>query len=128
MSFVCVCHICLSYELGSWITSLSPIGRGFMPGFVNYKKMCTRLATASDTVYQLLAHGRWLSLGTPASSTIKTCRHKILPTVALKIKIKSITYVLNHTQIILIIVYKFSMWLFCCKGATDWQIKHLLLL
>jgi hypothetical protein len=26
-------------------------------GFVNYKKGCTRLAEASDKVYQLLAHG-----------------------------------------------------------------------
>jgi hypothetical protein len=26
----------------------------------------------SDKVYQLLAHGRWVSLGTPTSSTIKT--------------------------------------------------------
>jgi hypothetical protein len=34
---------------------------GFAPGFVNYKKGCTRLATASDKVYQLLAHGRWFS-------------------------------------------------------------------
>jgi hypothetical protein len=25
-------------------------------GFVNYKKGCTRLASASDKVYQLLAH------------------------------------------------------------------------
>jgi hypothetical protein len=40
-------------------TSLSPIRRGFVPGFVNYKKGCTRLAAASDKVYQLLAHGRW---------------------------------------------------------------------
>jgi hypothetical protein len=29
-------------------TSLSPIRRGFAPGFVNYKKVCTRLAAASD--------------------------------------------------------------------------------
>ena len=42
-------------------TSLSPIRRGFAPGFVNYKKGCTRLATTSDKVYQLLAHGRWFS-------------------------------------------------------------------
>ena len=42
--------------------------RGFAPGFVNYKKGCTRLATASDKVYQLLAHGRWFF---PASSTTK---------------------------------------------------------
>jgi hypothetical protein len=38
------------------------------------QKGCTRLATASDKVYQLLAHGRWFS---PASSTIKTGRHDI---------------------------------------------------
>jgi hypothetical protein len=41
------------------------------------QKVCTRLATASDKVYQLLAHGRWFSLGTPASSTTKTGRHDI---------------------------------------------------
>jgi hypothetical protein len=33
--------------------------------------------TASDKVYQLLAHGRWFSPGTPASSTTKTGRHDI---------------------------------------------------
>jgi len=59
-------------------TSLSPIRRGFAPGFVNYKKGCTRLAAASDKVYQLLAHGRWFSLGTLASSTTKTGRHDIV--------------------------------------------------
>ena len=61
------------------------------------QKWCTRLATTSDKVYQLLAHGRWFSLGTPASSTTKTGRHdiaEILLKVALKhqksnIKIKS---------------------------------------
>jgi hypothetical protein len=49
---------------------LSPIRRGFAPVFVNYKQECTRLATASDRVYQLLAHGRWFSLGTPALTTM----------------------------------------------------------
>jgi hypothetical protein len=39
-------------------TSLSPIRRGFVPSFVNYKKGCTWLAVASDKVYQLLAQGR----------------------------------------------------------------------
>jgi hypothetical protein len=34
-------------------------------------------AVTSDKAYQLLAHGRWLSLGTPASSTTKTGRHDI---------------------------------------------------
>ena len=63
--------------------------RGFAPGFVNYKKGYTRLAAASDKVYQLLAHGRWFSLGTSASSTTKTGRHdiaEILLKVALKRK------------------------------------------
>jgi hypothetical protein len=41
------------------------------------KKGCTRLAAASDKVYQLLVHGRWFSLGAPASSTTKTGRHDI---------------------------------------------------
>jgi hypothetical protein len=70
-------------------TSLSPIRRGFAPGFVNYKKECTRFAAASDKVYQLLAHGRWFSPGTPASSTTKTGRHdiaEILLKVALNTK------------------------------------------
>jgi hypothetical protein len=35
-----------------------------------------RLA-ASDKVYQLLAHGRWFSPGTLASSTTKTGRHDV---------------------------------------------------
>ena len=35
----------------------------------------TRLAVASDKVYQLLAHGRWFYPGTPASSITKTGRH-----------------------------------------------------
>jgi hypothetical protein len=59
-------------------TSLSPIRCGFAPDFVNYKKGCTRLAAASDKAYQLLAHGRWFSPGTLASSTAKTGRHDIV--------------------------------------------------
>jgi hypothetical protein len=42
-----------------------------------YKKGCTRLAAASDKVYQLLVHGWWFSPGTTASSTTKTGRHDI---------------------------------------------------
>jgi hypothetical protein len=41
------------------------------------QKGCTRLAAASDKVYQLFAHGRWFSPGTPASSNTKTGRHDI---------------------------------------------------
>ena len=41
------------------------------------QKGCIRLAAASDKVYQLLAHGRCFSQGTPASSTTNTGRHDI---------------------------------------------------
>ena len=47
--------------------------------------------TASDKVYQLLAHGRWFPPGTPASSTTKTGCHdmaELLLKVALNTKIK----------------------------------------
>jgi hypothetical protein len=58
-----------------------------VPGFVNYKKGCPRLAAASDKVDQLLAHGRWFSPGTPASSTTKTGRHDIAE-ILLKVALK----------------------------------------
>ena len=63
----------------------------FAPGFINYKKGCNRLAAASDKIYQLLAHGRWFSPGTPVSSTTKTGCHdiaEILLKVALSTKIE----------------------------------------
>ena len=41
------------------------------------RKGSTQLTVASDKAYQLLAHGRWSSPGTPASSTTKTGRHDI---------------------------------------------------
>jgi hypothetical protein len=41
------------------------------------QKGCSRLAAASDKVYQFLAHGLWFSPGTPASFTTKTGRHDI---------------------------------------------------
>ena len=58
-------------------TSLSPIRRGFVPGFVNYKKGALDSPPQVIKFYQLLAHGRWFSPGTPASSTTKTGRHDI---------------------------------------------------
>ena len=48
---------------------------------------CIRLAVSSDKVYQLLAHGRWFSPGTPASSTTKTGRHNIAE-IMLKVALK----------------------------------------
>jgi hypothetical protein len=73
-------------------TSLSPIRRGFAPGFANYKKWCTRLAGASDKVYQLLVHGRWFSPGTPASSNIAE--------ILLKVALSTINQSLSHCDYI----------------------------
>ena len=69
------------------------------------QKGCTRLAAASDKVYQLLAHGRWFSPGTPASSTTNAGRY-ILLKVALntinKIKLNQINVAIinfaHHTS------------------------------
>jgi hypothetical protein len=53
------------------------------------QKGCTRLAAASDKVYQLLAHGWWFSPGTPTSSTTKTGRHDIAE-ILLKVALNTI--------------------------------------
>jgi hypothetical protein len=45
--------------------------------------------SASDKDYQLLAHGRWVSPGTPASSTTKTGRHDIAE-ILLKVALNTI--------------------------------------
>jgi hypothetical protein len=76
------------------------------------QKGCTRLAAASDKVYQLLVHGRWFSPGTPASSTTKTGRHdiaEILLKVALKHQksIKSIIYDLSRCLDIIFSLFGF---------------------
>jgi len=78
--------------------------------FVNYKKGCTRLATASDKVYQLLAHGRWFLPGIPASSTTKIGHHdiaEILLKMALTTKnqIKSENIIVKHV-ILKVIQYR----------------------
>ena len=51
------------------------------------QKGCSRLAAASDKVYQLLAHGRRFSPGTPAFSTTKTGPHDIAE-ILLKVALK----------------------------------------
>ena len=51
------------------------------------QKRCTRLAAASDKVYQLLAHGRWFSPGAPSFSTTETGHHDIA-VILLKVALK----------------------------------------
>jgi hypothetical protein len=71
--------------------------RGFASGCVNYKKGCTRLAAASDKVYQFLAHGRWFSPGTPASSTTKTDPHDIAE-ILLKVVVNTINQIIKSLE------------------------------
>jgi hypothetical protein len=56
------------------------------------QKGCTRLAAASDKVYQLRAHGWWFSPGTPASSTAKTGLHDITE-ILLKVALDTINQI-----------------------------------
>jgi hypothetical protein len=66
-------------------------------GFANYKKGCSRLAAASDKVDQLLAHGRWFSPGTPASSTTTTGRHDIAE-ILLNVALNTKNQAINHAS------------------------------
>ena len=59
-------------ELGRWIYKPITNTACVRPRLCELQKGCTRLAAASDKVYQLLAHGWWFS---PASSATKTGRH-----------------------------------------------------
>ena len=71
-------------------TSLSPIRRGFAPGFVNYKK------GALDLQPQVIKFtSQWFSLGTPASSTTKTDRHDITE-ILLKVALNTINQIKSN--------------------------------
>ena len=79
------------------------------------QKGCTRLASASDKVYQLLAHGRWFPPDTPASSTTKTGPHdiaEILLKVALNTKNQS------TNQLIF-----FSLWSYSYPIYSSWDLE-----
>ena len=77
-------------ELGRWIYQL--IKAYHQHAWVR-ARLCklqkgqTRLAVSSDKVYQLLAHGRWFSPGTPAVYTTTTGRHDIAD-ILLKVLLK----------------------------------------
>ena len=65
------------------------------------QKGCTRLAAASDEAYQLLAHGRLFSPGTPVSSTTKTGRHDIAE-ILLKMTLNTKNQSINQSIMFLI--------------------------
>ena len=96
--FVLVYHFLLCFVVYCCINhSISVFYLCTVSKIVNYKKGCTRLAAASDKVYQLLAHGRWFSPGSPASSTTKTGRHDIAE-ILLKVALNTINQSINHTM------------------------------
>ena len=74
-------------ELGRWIYKPITNTACVRPRLCELQKGCTRLAAASDKVYQLLAQGRWFSPGTPASCTTKTTRNDIAE-ILLKVALK----------------------------------------
>ena len=65
------------YDMYSFTRAIPPILHGFAPGLCKLQKGCTRLAAANAKAYQLLAHGRWFSQGTPASYTSNTGCHDL---------------------------------------------------
>ena len=69
----------MSYVVGLHSNSYKPITNRALVRAQPFKlqKGGTRLAAARNKAYQLLAHGRWFSPGTPDSSTTKTGYHDI---------------------------------------------------
>jgi hypothetical protein len=68
----------------------------FSVGEIQKRVHSTR--SASHTIYQLLAHGRWFSSGIPASSTTKTGRHDIAE-ILLKVALYTINKSINQSII-----------------------------
>jgi hypothetical protein len=89
-----------------------PLINGYLPWLCKLQKGCIQLAAASDKVYQLHAHGRWFSPGTPASSNTKTGRHDIAE-ILLKVALNTINqsinpiWILATSQIIIVTYYRF---------------------
>jgi hypothetical protein len=73
----------------------------------NLQKGFARFAAASDQVYQLLAHGRWFSPSTPASSTTKTGCHDIAEILLAVNEISSLTLI--KVNVIVNCKYEMSM-------------------
>jgi hypothetical protein len=76
------------------------------------QKGCTRLAAASNKVYQLLAHGRWFPPGTLAPATTKTGRHdiaEILLKVALN-TINQINHICTFYNLMMLITFKITVY------------------
>ncbi len=73
-------HLVFKNTITAWVRA----------GLCKLQKRCTRLAAASDKVYQLFAHGRWFSPGTRASSNTKTGHQDIVESGVKTTKINQI--------------------------------------
>ena len=103
-------------------TSLSPLRRGFAPGFVNYKKSALDSQPHAIKFTSCLPMvSAWFSPGTPASSTTKTGRHdiaEILLKVALNTKNQILIVVNTNVDSLVVFVFlnRFkTYWVFVCK-------------
>jgi hypothetical protein len=78
------------------------------------QKRCTRLAAASDKEYQLLAHGRWFSPGTPASFSTKTGPHDIVE-ILLKVALSTINQIKSNIIVLMAAVVSVVCLLLKCE-------------
>ena len=83
----------MSYKYNFFYNSYKPITNTawVRARLCKLQQGCTRLAAATDKVYQSLAYGRWFSPGTPASSNTKTGRHDITE-ILLKVALNTINH------------------------------------
>ena len=75
--------------------------------FCNSQKRVYSTRSASDKMYQLIAHGWWFSPGTPASSTTKTGRHDIAE-ILLKVALNTINQIKSNQMsptVLFIVLY-----------------------
>jgi hypothetical protein len=72
-----------------WFDPSDAVPKNIRARLCKLQNGCIQLAAATDKVYQMPAHGRWFSPGTPVSSTTKTGRHDIAE-MLLKIALSTI--------------------------------------
>ena len=89
----------MSWVVGLLNNSYKPITAWVRARFVDYNNGCARLAAPSDEVYQLLAHSRWFSPGTPASSSPKTGPYDIAE-ILLKVALSTINQIISLTLLL----------------------------
>jgi hypothetical protein len=80
----------------------------FAPTFVNYKNGALDSQPQVIPAYQLLAHGRWFSPGTPTSSTTKTGCNDIAE-ILLKVALNTINIIKSNRlriECTIFVIYK----------------------